>query len=1065
MPRPDLAHPITLPLTLLATLAALLVAPPIQAQQDRTARQGTACDSLCIAPTRTLSFEVSEGTQMNVDVSPDGQTILFDLLGDLYTVPRAGGAATRLTSGMAMDLQPVFSPDGSRILFVSDRSGNENLWTIAADGSDPQAVTNDRGNLHYDDPEWSPDGEYILVRRNDEDTSNTGRQAWLVHVDGGRGIALSEDAQGGGFRWGADGRYVFFRGTEGPQATAAQRGNGIPERAQILRLDRRTGDVAQITNTPNGGARPAVSPDGEWLVYASDVDAKSGLRVRNLVTHVDEWLAFPIDREAPEDRTRFTFTPDSRAVVFVTKGTFQEVDVRTHAVRPIAFTAQVEQQLGPRIQHLMPFRDDSLTIRNVRYAQRSPDGRQLVFGTLNQLWVMDLPAGTPRPLIQGGGGQYQPTFSPDGSSIAFVSWHETEGGHVWRVSARGGAPQRLTTYPAYYANPAWSPDGSKIAFIREDAGATRNRDTRNVGFLEWLPSAGGEAQSVISAPSDNVLSFNADGSRITFADNGTLVSVRLDGTERRELAKVEGADEMLPSPDGRWLAFTLREEVFVAALPPTTETVSITERSGPGPVQRVTRTGGQDLKWAAGGETLSWVFANVFSHLALDPVFGPAAPDSGLDQRAENLRIALTVPMPHPQGTVALTGGRVVSMRGDEVLENATVVVTDNRIGAVGPAGSVRVPEGARVIDVTGKTIIPGLIDAHAHIRGMPRDVLVQIAPEPLVNLAFGVTMARDVNASTDQFHYRELIAAGRMLGPRIFMTGPSQTTRAVKIDRFEDALAGVQRYVDRGSISIKQYMQPQRRQMQWMLLAADHLGINTTAEGGGVMREVSMVLDGYTAVEHAPTDVVNIYDDVVQLYARSGTMYVPTLVVASPSTYQGELYWYQTTDVHANEKLARFLTHEALDHKSRTSQRYALDEYYFLEGGAGAAPILRAGGNVAAGGHGQVHGLTVHWELWMLQMTGMTPHEALRAGTINVATGMGMAADFGSIEVGKVADLVVLDANPLDDIRNSTAIRYVMKGGELYDGNTLDMVWPRVEPLRAFKYTDFGPPREGGMR
>ena len=268
-----------------------------------------------------------------------------------------------------------------------------------------------------------------------------------------------------------------------------------------------------------------------------------------------------------------------------------------------------------------------------------------------------------------------------------------------------------------------------------------------------------------------------------------------------------------------------------------------------------------------------------------------------------------------------------------------------------------------------------------------------------------------------------------------------------------------MKRYVDRGSISIKQYMQPQRRQIQWMLQAADDLGVNTTAEGGGVMRQVAMILDGYTAIEHAPTDWVHMYDDFVQLYARSGTMYVPTLVVASPSTYQGELYWYQTTDVHGNEKLARFLTHDALDHKSRTSQRFALDEYYFLDGGAGAAPISQAGGLVASGGHGQVHGLAVHWELWMLEMTGMTPHEALRAGTINVATGMGMAADFGSIEVGKVADLLVLDENPLEDIRNSTSIHHVMQGGFLYDGDSLDMVWPREEPLRPFKYVDFGPP------
>ena len=1046
---------------LVPLLATFLAATGVQAQEPASsdAEGGDACDSLCIEPTRTISFETSEGTQMNVDVSPDGETILFDLLGDLYTVPRAGGTATRLTSGMALDLQPVFSPDGSRILFVSDRSGNENLWMIDADGSDPRPVTTDRGDFSFDDPEWSPDGEYLLVRRSDGGTPNTGRQPWLVHVSGGRGMGLAEEAEGNGFRWGPDGRYVYFRGTEGPGATAAQRGNGLPQRAQIMRLDRHTGDIAPLTTTPNGAARPAVSADGEWMVYVADMDAKSGLRLRNLVTSEDDWLAYPIDREAPDRRTRFAFAPDGSSVVFVSGGTFHEVDIRAKEVRAIAFTAQVDQQLGPRIQHEMPFREDSLVIRNVRYAGASPDSEELIFGTLNQLWVMDLPAGSPRPLITGGSGQYQPTFSPDGSSIAFVSWHETEGGHIWRVSTSGGEPQRLTTHPAYYANPAWSPDGSKIAYVREDPAANRNRDTRNTGFIEWIPSAGGEAQSVVSAPSDNVLTFTSDGTRITFAENGTLVSVRLDGTERREIAEVEGAAEMVPSPDGRWLAFTLREEVFVAALPPTTETVTITERSGPGPIQRVTRDGGQDLKWTDGGESLTWVFANVFSRLSLDDVFGPDAPDSELDQQADAVPITLVVATPRPEGTIALTGATIVTMRGDEVIENATIVVTDNRISAVGPSGSVQIPEGARVIDVAGKTIIPGLIDAHAHIRGMPRDVLVDIAPEPLVNLAFGVTMARDVNASTDQFHYRELIAAGRMLGPRIFMTGPSQTSRAVKIDKYEDALAGVQRYVDRGSVSIKQYMQPQRRQIQWMLQAADYLGINTTAEGGGIMREVAMVLDGYTAFEHAPTDLVNVYDDVVQLFARSGTMYTPTLVVASPSTYQGELYWYQTTDVHADEKLGRFLTHAALDHKSRSSPRFALDEYYFLEGGAGAAPIMKAGGLVAAGGHGQVHGLAVHWELWMLEMTGMAPHEALRAGTINVATGMGMKSDFGSLEVGKVADLVVLDANPLENIRNSTSIRYVMKGGELYDGDTLDMIWPRVEALRPFKYVDFGPP------
>jgi Tol biopolymer transport system component len=736
----------------LITLAGALVlfsAVPLAAQD---ADGDAPCDSLCITPTRTISFEATQGTQMNVDVSPDGQTILFDLLGDLYTIGRTGGQATRLTSGPALDLQPVFSPDGTRILFVSDRSGNENLWVASADGSAPRPITTERGDFHFDDPEWSTDGEYILVRRNEAGSPNAGRAPWLIHVDGGPGAELHEEARGLGFRWGPDERYVYFRGVAGAAATSL-RGNGTPQPAQIMRLDRRTGDVAPITRVPSGAARPAISPDGRMMVYVADIDAMSGLRLRDLETDEDDWLAFPIDREHLNQRTRFTFTPDGSAVVFTKDGTFHEVDVASGEVSEIAFTARVEQQLGPRVFHEMSYEDESFVVKNVRYGEMSPDGGTLVFGSLNQLWVMDVPDGEPRPLVADGDGQYQPTFSPDGRSIAFVSWHATDGGHVWRVSASGGRPQQLTEIPAYYANPAWSPDGSRIVYVREDPAATRNRNSNNRGFIEWIPSTGGQPQPVVSAPSDNVLTFTADGSRITFAEQGTLVSVRLDGTERREVATVADAAEMVPSPDGRWLAFTLREEVYVAALPPSLETVTLAEKTGPGPLQRVTRDGGQDLKWRPDGDGLTWVFANVFSHLDLDDVFGADAPEEGLDEQAEAVDIRLVASMPKPEGTVALTGARVVTMRGDEVVEDATVVVTDDRIRAIGPAASVQIPAGARVIDVTGKTIIPGLIDAHAHIRGMPRDVLVDIAPEPLVNLAFGVTMARDVNASTDQFH------------------------------------------------------------------------------------------------------------------------------------------------------------------------------------------------------------------------------------------------------------------------------------------------------------------------
>src|SRR6185436_7656213 len=288
--------------------------------------------------------------------------------------------------------------------------------------------------------------------------------------------------------------------------------------------------------------------------------------------------------------------------------------------------------------------------------------------------------------------------------------------------------------------------------------------------------------------------------------SSALKSVRLDGTDKRTLAKVTAATKIVPSPDAKWVAFTVREEVYVAALPLASEPPTITESTGPGPVKRVTRDGGQDLKWVD-EHTLTWVFANKFSRLDVDKALAPGAPVAAVGKElAEVIPVSLKAPLAHAVGTVALKGATIVTMRGDELLKNATIVVKDDRIADVGT--SVKIPAGARVIDVSGKTIIPGLIDMHAHIRGMPRDVLAQAAPEPLVNLAFGVTMSRDVNISTDQFHYRELIASGRMLGPRLFVTGPSMTSGAVKVDSYEDALAGTRRYANRGSIAIKQYMQ-----------------------------------------------------------------------------------------------------------------------------------------------------------------------------------------------------------------------------------------------------------------
>ncbi len=1108
-----------LPTVLMSSMLALSVAG-VSAQPQET-EGGSSRNGLSLEPARTVSFTTTEGTYMNLDVSPDGRTIVFDLLGDIYTVPIGGGRATRLTSGMGYDAQPTFSPDGTRVAYISDNSGSDNIWAVDAAGGEPVAITKERENV-VSTPEWDPDGDYLLARRRG--------QLWLYHKDGGSGLALTTSPLAGGLAgpvFSPDGRYIYFSSRGG--------GGGFGGLSftnwQVRRLDRVTGDVASITASPNGAFRPAVSPDGNWLVYGARLDAQTGLRVRNLQTDKEEWLIYPIDRDNAERpgnldlMPAYDFTPDGAAIIIATGGTFHRIDLETKTDTEISFSADIELDLAAFTFFEERLTEAPVAVRNLRYVNRSPDGSRIVFSALSQIWAMEPPAGEPFALVRQDFGQFQPVLSPDGSELVYVSWDDLDGGHVWRLPLEGadaGLPEQLTEHAGFYLHPTWSPDGTKIAFMKEDAAAFRNIWSRNTGLIVWMDAAGGPLNTVGSAPSDNRLTFSPDGTRISYVADvsggqqaeAEYVSVRLDGTDRRTVAKIQAETyEAVPSPDGRWIAFSVREDIFVAALPLSAEPPTIGENRGPGPVKRVTREGGIDLHWEDGSETLAWSFADTFYRInvaeamapqpddegdaeseagdagddAADPdddAAGDPAGDASADQqeaaqeeetgpKPDELKITMTRPRYAPRGTVALVGADLISMTqtsvssdDEAILRDATVIVTGNRITQVGPSGDVEIPSGADVIDVAGKFIMPGMIDLHAHLRP-PREVFVETSWSYLANLAYGVTTTRDVSTSNDSFAYGELVESGRALGPRIFSTGRAMTTGNARIESYEDALAMVRHYKKLGTNVIKQYMQPHRRQRQWVIKAAFEEGMNVTNEGGGDLRlDLTMVLDGYTGFEHS-LPIADIYDDVVQLIARSRTWYTPTLVVS----YGGptaEWYFYQTTEVHDDEKLARFTPHDDLDRRTRRGQMNALDEYHFIAVAEGAAKVLQAGGNVGLGAHGEQQGICAHWELWAQQMGGLSNYDALRVATTMGADGLGFLDDLGTIEAGKLADLIVLDANPLENIRNTNTISMVMKNGDLFDGDTLRMLWPeeRPAPDTGFQQTDpSGLGGESGLR
>ncbi|PYS96514.1 MAG: amidohydrolase [Acidobacteria bacterium] len=1099
-------------LVLVATLAATLAAAFCLAAGDAKDDKAAKLDiNATPENARHVEFTTDEGTWMSLDVSPDGKTILFDLLGDIYRMPIAGGKAERITSGLAYDFAPRFAPDGSLVVFCSDRGGDMNLWLMKPDGSSPRALTEEKDAV-FSSPSWTPDGLYVLARK--EETSKAGIppvELWMFHRDGGSGVRIiKKDAlhNSSGPIASPDGRYIYLSGRNRHFSYLPDLGDGL---WNIYRYDRRTGDLLKITAGPGGGMRPILSPDGKRLVYARRDDAKDLLVQRDLSSGAETILDRDLSRDEAEGFSQMdllpgaAFTPDGKAIVYWSEGKIRRVDPATGKGSVIPFTADVSLDLRPLLRVEKPVGEPELRVKLLRWPTLSPDGSLLAFDALGKVWICDVKdgkAGPPRRLTRATGREYAPEFSPDGHSLAYVTWSDKDLGQVFKVrlAGKGAAePVRLTKVAGHYANPTWSPKGDRIAVVAGTGAELRGQQPESDPYYEirWLPSepgpGGAEPRPIVAVEPIESLRYHPtpawspDGERIFFEEavpgekpddpkKIDLVSVRLDGTDKRRHLRFVQVEDAVPSPDGAWVAYVSQDDVYVTAMPQAgQEPIEIAAEKGAVPVYRLSTEGGGYVGWADSGRTIVWGIGGTIYRQRLDRVREAivkakaeekkkeaAGGDKGAEAKepeipkAEAIPVTLSVPRPRPAGSVLLRNARAITMKGDEVLAKADILVTGNRIAAIGAAGSVKAPAGAAAFDLGGKTVIPGLVDVHAHLHYSAFEIFPEKKWEYVANLAYGMTTTHDPSAhSIDVFAESELVEAGEMIGPRIYSSGDvlyggAYAAQYTKVDSAEDALHAVRRMKAYGVHWLKVYQQPRRDQRIWFLQAARQEGVGATMEGAGELHtDLSNMVDGFTGMEHSLP--VRLYKDVVTLAARSGTAYTPTLIVS----YGGptaELYWYQHANPHDNARLRRFTPHEALDGLGRRRPWYPEEDFHFPTVAVGAAQIVRAGGRVCLGAHGQLQGLGAHWEMWAFT-TGqaMTPMEALRTATFSGAEALGFGKDLGSLETGKIADLAVIDGDPLADIRQSEKVTLTMKDGVLYDSATMDEVWPEKKPLGPF--------------
>ncbi len=1013
---------------------------------------------------KSVTLKTDEGTWMNLDVSPDGKTIVFDMLGDIYTMPISGGKALALRTGLAYEVQPRYSPDGKYISFTSDAEGGNNIWVMTADGKNAKAITREKFRL-LNNAVWTPDGKSLVARKHYTSQRSVGAgEMWQYPFVGSAGLRITkrkndqQDVNDPSIS--PDGRYLYYAEDMYPGGFFQYNKDPNSQIYVIKQYDFTTGKTKTITGGPGGAARPIISRDGKNLAFVKRIREQTVLYIHDLATGEERPIYSDLDKDQQEAWAifgvypYFSWMPNNRDLVFWSGGKIHTINIDSKVIKNIPFEIDTSIKLADTHQVKRKAFTETFSSKMIKDVKTAPNGKTIIFTSLGHIYKKTLPDGVPTRITNLSDFEADPSFSPDGKSVLFVTWNDENLGAIYSVKLDGTGLKKLTKQKGIYRTPVYDGSGSKIAYRKESGNGDQGFDFTKMTGIYTMNYTGTYPKRI--SETGEFPQFSEDNKRVFFQTGGSffgnltkqLKSVDLSGNDEKSHFTSKLANRIVPSPDNKWIAIIHLHKVYLAPFLQNGKEINLDIKTKSFQVESLSKEAGIDIHWAASNNKVHWTLGDkYFTKNIIDNTKNPFAKTNLDSSKATSTTINLRVKSDVPEGIIAFTNARLITMNGDEIIEEGTIIINQNKIDTIGTSDGITIPEGAKIYDMKGKTIMPGIIDVHAHVGAFRNGLSTQKHWQFYANLAFGVTTSHDPSVHTKAaFTLEELQKSGNTVGPRLFSTGfilyGAEGDFKAVVNNLDDARFAIERTKAFGAKSVKSYNQPRREQRQQIMQASKELGVNVVPEGGSnFYSNMSMIFDGHTGIEHN-IPVNPVYKDVLTLWSASQTGYTPTLIV-NYGGMNGEMFFYEENNVWENKKLLKYTPRYIIDTRSRHRIKIPPKEYengHILTSKT-VTDLSKVGVKVNLGAHGQLQGLGAHWELWMLQQGGMSNLEALKAATINGAEYIGVGDELGTLEVGKLADLIVLDKNPLENIRHTNTVTHTMINGRLYDTSTMNEI------------------------